>query len=72
MEDVGEVTTAAACVAFDSASALEGAVSSWVGDSLEMSMNSEPLLSGSVGKICIVWSPKPLMWSMWLFRIRPS
>ena len=72
MEDVGEVTTAAACVAFDSASALEGAVSSWVGDSLEMSMNSEPLLSGSVGKICIVLSSKPLMWSMWLFRNHPS
>ena len=50
MEDVGEVTTAAACVVFDSVSALEGAVSSLVGDSLEMSMNSEPLCLAQWGK----------------------
>ena len=57
MEDVGEVATAAACVVLDSVSALEATVSCWVVDSLEISLgvfiNSEPLLSGSMGKTCV-------------------
>ena len=57
MEDVGEVATAAACVVLDSVSALEGTVSCWVVDTLEISLgvfiNSEPLSSGSMGKTCV-------------------
>ena len=67
-----EVAIAAACVVFDSASALEGAVSCWVVDSLEISINSEPLSSGLVGRGCIVWSLKALTWSMWRFHTCPS
>ena len=55
-----EVATAGARVVFDSESALEGAVSYWVVDSLEMSMNSEPHLSGSAGAGCVVWYTQSL------------